>query len=509
VTLSNIVEIYLHLCRNSGVEQPEPLYLTLRTRANLSAEVAALLSAAKEGKGISDIQPWEEEYEHPEHEETGVSNDAGLSEQVIDKDEHEQTELETKEPPIEGQVNEWTDGQYEHEPGDEEETGAEHGEVEDHEHGVANQANVEPTEVDQQLEDGKVHVAGDDVLEPASPKENLEVHYDFDETNSTGPLTQNQIAQPEGQPEEGLSTNVTQDETEAADEDVTGGEDENYPSNEQEFETKSHNGQEAHEEFVADEYETEDKDLKAALTDASEVATADDVDYVEIHPHQDDKENADEEDFADNDHEEGEYNEDEHQGYEDYADEENHEEAFDVGDDTGEQFTVENEETEEPSMPEHGRTEGSYATDQLDQESSDTVSVSHEPVDKSDHQAGDLQTDTNADVSEVPHEDTEQIPDLPELSDDDDLISLGEDFFGNPEEVDRENTEGDNGLDVFHIEENNDSSVDQVASADDNTRSGQLTRQESSAGKRPRDDEEEDFGLDGTPSPDTKRTRSS
>ncbi|OKL64221.1 hypothetical protein UA08_01022 [Talaromyces atroroseus] len=498
ITLSKIVDIYLHLCRNSGVEQPEPLYLTLNTRTNLSAEVAALLNAAHEGKGISDIQTWEEEYEHQEDEDTEVPNDASLAE----GDEHEQTELEPKELPTEGQVREGADDhQYEDELSDEEEASAEHGEVEVHENEVANQKNVAPTELEQHLENDKAHSANDELGESASTNAVSEAQYDFDETNSTGTLTQNPEAHPEDQPQEGLSTNITQDQAEAVDEGVTGGEDENYLANEQAFESYPHNGPEIHEEYATDEYVTEDKDIKAALTGTSEAATADDVDYLETHPHEDKKEPVDQEALVndDDDDAEGEQNEDEQEAYEDNPDEQNHDEAFDVGDDTGEQFTAGNAEIEEPSVPEHGQTDESYVADPLDQASSDTVSASNEPVDKNDHQLEELQTATNAGVPEVSHEDFEHIPDLPELSDDDDLISLGEDFFGNSEEV-----EGDKGLDALPTGENKDSSINLVAAS-----AYDLKRQDSISGKRPRDVEEEDFGLDGTPSPDTKRTRSS
>ncbi|KAI9373115.1 hypothetical protein BJX61DRAFT_542068 [Aspergillus egyptiacus] len=59
VTLKLIVDVYLQLCHNDGLEEPEALYLTLSTKLTIAAEMSDLLLAASEGKGLSDIQPWE------------------------------------------------------------------------------------------------------------------------------------------------------------------------------------------------------------------------------------------------------------------------------------------------------------------------------------------------------------------------------------------------------------------------------------------------------------------
>ncbi|PYH88296.1 hypothetical protein BO71DRAFT_414205 [Aspergillus ellipticus CBS 707.79] len=55
VTLSQIVDLYLRLCHNDGVNEPEALYLTLSTKLTASAELSDLLVAANEGKGLSEI----------------------------------------------------------------------------------------------------------------------------------------------------------------------------------------------------------------------------------------------------------------------------------------------------------------------------------------------------------------------------------------------------------------------------------------------------------------------
>ncbi|GAB1208664.1 hypothetical protein APSETT445_007415 [Aspergillus pseudonomiae] len=59
VTLCQIVDLYLQLCHNDGIDEPEPLYLSLTTKLNIPAEVSDLLLAASEGKGLSEIHSWD------------------------------------------------------------------------------------------------------------------------------------------------------------------------------------------------------------------------------------------------------------------------------------------------------------------------------------------------------------------------------------------------------------------------------------------------------------------
>lgn len=60
VTLSELVDIYLHLCNNEGNAEPEPLYLTLSTKLTIPAQLSELITAVDEGKGLSEIQPWDD-----------------------------------------------------------------------------------------------------------------------------------------------------------------------------------------------------------------------------------------------------------------------------------------------------------------------------------------------------------------------------------------------------------------------------------------------------------------
>ncbi|TPR10979.1 Fungal specific transcription factor domain family protein [Aspergillus niger] len=55
VTLHQIVDLYLRLCHNDGVEEPEALYLSLSTRPTVAAELSSLSIAANEGKGLSEV----------------------------------------------------------------------------------------------------------------------------------------------------------------------------------------------------------------------------------------------------------------------------------------------------------------------------------------------------------------------------------------------------------------------------------------------------------------------
>lgn len=59
VTLHQIVDLYLQLCHNDGTNAPEPLYLTLSTRLTIPAEISDLIAAANEGKGLTEIHPWD------------------------------------------------------------------------------------------------------------------------------------------------------------------------------------------------------------------------------------------------------------------------------------------------------------------------------------------------------------------------------------------------------------------------------------------------------------------
>jgi hypothetical protein len=71
VTLHQIIDVYLRLCHNDGIDSPEPLYLTLSTKLTIPAEISDLLQAASEGKGLSEINLWDGYQEADEELEEG------------------------------------------------------------------------------------------------------------------------------------------------------------------------------------------------------------------------------------------------------------------------------------------------------------------------------------------------------------------------------------------------------------------------------------------------------
>ncbi|KAJ5682820.1 hypothetical protein N7462_005985 [Penicillium macrosclerotiorum] len=70
ITLHQILDIYLRLCHNDGTDEPEAFYLSLSSRLTVSSELADLDSAAREGKGLSQIHPWAE-YDDAEDDSNG------------------------------------------------------------------------------------------------------------------------------------------------------------------------------------------------------------------------------------------------------------------------------------------------------------------------------------------------------------------------------------------------------------------------------------------------------
>lgn len=111
MTLSQIVDIYLHLCHNDSVDEPEPLYLTLSTRSTLLAEVSNLAMAANEGKGISHIHSWDE-YGNQEEEEEEEKEEAGDDPGAADNGDFQEKQAEVSddlpanavsEPPVQSE----------------------------------------------------------------------------------------------------------------------------------------------------------------------------------------------------------------------------------------------------------------------------------------------------------------------------------------------------------------------------------------------------------------------
>jgi len=70
------LDIYLRLCHNDGIHDPDALYLSLSCKAAIHHELANLDSAAKEGKGLSQIHLWADyDEEDPVVEEAASSHE--------------------------------------------------------------------------------------------------------------------------------------------------------------------------------------------------------------------------------------------------------------------------------------------------------------------------------------------------------------------------------------------------------------------------------------------------
>ncbi|KAI3124001.1 hypothetical protein DTO039G3_9173 [Penicillium roqueforti] len=102
VTLHQILDLYLRLCRNDGTTDPEALYLTLSTKRAFPAEIADLNDAAMEGKKLSELhselQSWDEYDEgEPGSEGDLVAHGAEEHEDELYYTNEAQKELSTTE----------------------------------------------------------------------------------------------------------------------------------------------------------------------------------------------------------------------------------------------------------------------------------------------------------------------------------------------------------------------------------------------------------------------------
>ncbi|KAK2783825.1 hypothetical protein FQN52_009472 [Onygenales sp. PD_12] len=88
ISLAQIIRVYLDLCLHDGINDPEPLYISLSTRSTFEADFRHLTTVAQEGKGLSYIQTWEDydldkaegDVSHPDGEEGVADGARALSE---------------------------------------------------------------------------------------------------------------------------------------------------------------------------------------------------------------------------------------------------------------------------------------------------------------------------------------------------------------------------------------------------------------------------------------------
>jgi hypothetical protein len=90
--MAQIIDIYVHLCHNDGIGEPQPLSIALTTSLRLSGRLTELLKASQDAMGLSSLQrsqrplSHDESYdnsneirvEFDEHPDEGVSGDAAL-----------------------------------------------------------------------------------------------------------------------------------------------------------------------------------------------------------------------------------------------------------------------------------------------------------------------------------------------------------------------------------------------------------------------------------------------
>lgn len=83
--MHQLLTIYLRLCHNDNIEEPEAFYLSLSTKPDVTFEINNLESAATEGKGLSSIKRWDDdELEKAEKDSSGVQDEHDVGIDVED-----------------------------------------------------------------------------------------------------------------------------------------------------------------------------------------------------------------------------------------------------------------------------------------------------------------------------------------------------------------------------------------------------------------------------------------
>ena len=194
MTLNQIVHLYLQLCHNDGIDEPEALYLTLSTRLTIAGAMSDLLLAASEGKGLSEIHSWDEynetdaaEADFPEQVQESASeqpiqhtteqqespseaHDASDAESHAQAQKHTDTQGEVQE---ESRQERQEEHQEEHQEEYEEEHEKEHVEEHVEEHGEEHQVkhqeeHKEEDHEEDHEEDQEAHQEADGIEKSAS-----------------------------------------------------------------------------------------------------------------------------------------------------------------------------------------------------------------------------------------------------------------------------------------------------------------------------------------------------
>ncbi|KAJ5154833.1 uncharacterized protein N7500_010272 [Penicillium coprophilum] len=87
VTLHQVLDLYLRLCRNDGITEPDALYLTLSTKRAFPAEIADLNDAAIDGKKLSELHAEIQSWDEYDEAEPGSADDLDAHEPEEQEDE--------------------------------------------------------------------------------------------------------------------------------------------------------------------------------------------------------------------------------------------------------------------------------------------------------------------------------------------------------------------------------------------------------------------------------------
>lgn len=219
MTLRQIINVYLHLCDNESIGEPESLYITLSTKLTASAAISELAAAANEGKGLSEIFSWDEYDEverlsagpdaepdakpdtEPQHDQESQHHTSEESQGPQRSQEHEEPAKHVTDLGAPGREEpEVTEGQEKAEASDERQTNeaaettqipeqnaAEHEEAHNHEPKPELTNDAEPAvhegrhveQEDQEQEDDKIapNQSGEEVENTALPEKDEDGEY--------------------------------------------------------------------------------------------------------------------------------------------------------------------------------------------------------------------------------------------------------------------------------------------------------------------------------------------
>ncbi|KAK2762224.1 hypothetical protein FQN54_001234 [Arachnomyces sp. PD_36] len=151
LTLYEIVEVYIHLCHNDGVDEPEPLYIALGSKTNFLTKYSNLVTAADSGGGFSSLRK-RNDLDHEDID--GDTHDDG---KVRSPKDEPQEEVEPVEPETVGYeetqgtaVEEESQEEFQDEHQDEPQEDA--GEFQDERHDQREQNDLEEGEYHEEYE---------------------------------------------------------------------------------------------------------------------------------------------------------------------------------------------------------------------------------------------------------------------------------------------------------------------------------------------------------------------